>query len=377
MLEAASLLAHAGHQKDTQTGAVVPAIQLSSTFARDEMGEPYAADRIYARDQSDNSEQVEAVICELEGGAATRLFGSGMAAATALVQTLRPQEHLVIPTVMYWTLRNWMVDFCQQWNIDLSFYDSDDPAHLAQVLGNKKAHMVWVESPANPTWQVVDIAAAAALAHDNGAQLVVDATVMTPLLCQPLRLGADYVFHSATKYLNGHSDVVAGLVTCAQEDARWQRVTAARANAGSILHPLASWLLLRGMRTLAIRVERASANAMAFARHFEGHPQVVMVQYPGLPSHPHYEIAQRQFTGGFGGMLSIRFKGGRERTATIMGRLQLMVRATSLGGTESLVEHRALIEGPESLVPDDLLRFSMGIENVQDLIADLEQALIN
>lgn len=371
----ASLLAHAGHQRDTDTGAVVPAMQPSTTYARDEQGDLYAANRLYGRDQSDNSEQVEAVICELEGGAASRLFGSGMAAATAIVQSLRPGEHLLIPTVMYWSLRNWMVGFCQEWGIELSFYDTDRPEHLAELLAENIVHMVWIESPANPTWQVVDIAAMAELAHAQGAKVVVDATVMTPLLCQPISLGADYVFHSATKYLNGHSDVVAGIVTCAQEDERWQRLASLRANIGSILHPFASWLLLRGMRTLDVRVERASANAMAFAQHFENHPDVVEVQYPGLPSHPQHDIAKRQFTGGFGGMLSVRFKGGRQHTADIMGRLQLMVRATSLGGTESLVEHRALIEGPTSPVPDDLLRFSMGIESAQDLIADLEQAL--
>ncbi len=372
----ASLLSHAGHYLDTRSGAVVPPIQPSSTYARDEQGELYNTSRTYARDHSDNSEQAEAVICRLEGGQASRLFGSGMAAATAIVQSLRPGQRLVAPTVMYWSLRAWMVDFCNDWGIELVFYDADDATDLARVVVAKPTHMVWLESPANPTWQVVDIAAAAQVAHTANAQLVVDATVLTPLLCKPIDLGADLVFHSATKYLNGHSDVVAGVVTCAQQDQRWQRICNIRAQLGGILSPFSSWLLLRGMRTLHLRVERASNNAQAFAEHFHNHPQVIEVMYPGLPSHPQHNIAKQQCKNGFGGMLSIRFKGGREQTAIIMGKLQLMVRATSLGGVESLVEHRALIEGPTSPVPDDLLRFSIGCEAIEDLIADLERALV-
>ena len=372
----ASLLSHAGHYLDTRSGAVVPPIQPSSTYARDEQGELYNESRTYARDHSDNSEQAEAVICRLEGGQASRLFGSGMAAATAIVQSLRPGQRLVAPTVMYWSLRAWMVDFCNDWGIELVFYDADDATDLARIVVAKPTHMVWLESPANPTWQVVDIAAAAQVAHTANAQLVVDATVLTPLLCKPIELGADLVFHSATKYLNGHSDVVAGVVTCAQQDQRWQRICNIRAQLGGILSPFSSWLLLRGMRTLHLRVERASSNAQAFAEHFHNHPQVIEVMYPGLPSHPQHNIAKQQCKNGFGGMLSIRFKGGREQTAIIMGKLQLMVRATSLGGVESLVEHRALIEGPTSPVPDDLLRFSIGCEAIEDLIADLERALV-
>ena len=372
----ASLLSHAGHYLDTRSGAVVPPIQPSSTYARDEQGELYNTSRTYARDHSDNSEQAEAVICRLEGGQASRLFGSGMAAATAIVQSLRPGQRLVAPTVMYWSLRAWMVDFCNDWGIELVFYDADDATDLARIVVAKPTHLVWLESPANPTWQVVDIAAAAQVAHTANAQLVVDATVLTPLLCKPIELGADLVFHSATKYLNGHSDVVAGVVTCAQQDQRWQRICNIRAQLGGILSPFSSWLLLRGMRTLHLRVERASSNAQAFAEHFYNHPQVIEVMYPGLPSHPQHNIAKQQCKNGFGGMLSIRFKGGREQTAIIMGKLKLMVRATSLGGVESLVEHRALIEGPTSPVPDDLLRFSIGCESIEDLIADLERALV-
>lgn len=370
-----TLLAQAGHYLDKETGAVVPSIQPSTTFARDEQGELYDKDRIYARDKSVNAELAEAVLCELEAGASCKLFASGMAAATALVQTLRPGNRLVAPSVMYWSLRAWLISFCEDWNIEIAFYDPADEADMDRVVKAQATDMLWVETPANPTWQVVDIKRAADLAHSVGAQLVVDSTVATPLLTRPIELGADYVFHSATKYINGHSDVVAGALITAKEDDRWAKACAIRAQHGGILGPFESWLLLRGMRTMHVRVERACENALAFAQHFEGYPGVAEVIYPGLPSHPQHEIAARQMQGGFGGMLSIRFDGGVERTAQIISHLNHFLRATSLGGVESLVEHRALIEGPDSPVPDDLLRFSMGIENVSDLIQDLEQAI--
>ncbi|MBB1488988.1 trans-sulfuration enzyme family protein [Oceanospirillum sediminis] len=370
-----TLLAQAGHYLDQKTGAVVPPIQPSTTFARDEQGNLYDSSRIYARDQSVNAEMAEAVLCEMESGASCKLFASGMAAATALVQTLRPGNRLVAPSVMYWSLRAWLISFCEDWGIEISFYDPADEADLVRVVNKAPIQMLWVETPANPTWQVVDIARAAELAHSAGAQLVVDSTVATPLLTRPIELGADYVFHSATKYINGHSDVVAGALITAKEDSRWEKACSIRAQHGGILGPFESWLLLRGMRTMHVRVERACENALAFAQHFEGFPGVAEVIYPGLASHPQHEIAARQMQGGFGGMLSIRFEGGVERTAKIIGGLKYFLRATSLGGVESLVEHRALIEGPDSPVPDDLLRFSMGIENVEDLIQDLEQAI--
>ena len=374
-ITAATKLAQAGHYLDKVTGAVVPPIQPSTTFARDEQGQLYDGDRIYARDHSVNSEMAEALLCELEGGAACKLYASGMAAATALVQTLRPGDRIVAPKVMYWSLRGWMISFCADWNIQLDFYDASIAGSLEEVIGQEPVQLVWVETPANPTWELVDIAAAAQLAHAAGAQLVVDSTVATPLLTQPIALGADYVFHSATKYINGHSDVVAGALITAKEDNRWEKAALIRAQQGGIIGPFESWLLLRGMRTMHVRVERACENALAFARHFENYPGVTEVMYPGLESHPQHDIALRQMTGGFSGMLSIRFAGGREATAAIMGRLKRFLRATSLGGVESLVEHRALVEGEDSPVPDDLLRFSIGIENIADLIADLEQAV--
>ena len=371
-----TLLAQAGHYLDKKTGSVVPPIQPSTTFARNEQGELYDRNRIYARDHSVNTEMAEAVLCQLERGDSCKLFASGMAAATALVQTLRPGERIVAPEAMYWSLRAWLISFCDDWGINLAFYDSGNEENMRSAVKAAPTQLLWVETPANPTWEVVDISHASALAHEVGAQLVVDSTVSTPLLTKPIELGADFVFHSATKYINGHSDVVAGALITAKEDARWERLCKVRAQQGGILGPFDSWLLLRGMRTMHLRVERACENAMKFAQHFENHLGVSKVIYPGLASHPNHQIAAKQMLGGYGGMLSIRFAGGKESAAKINGQLTRFLRATSLGGVESLVEHRALVEGEGTLVPDDLLRFSIGVENVEDLIQDLEQALM-
>ncbi|WP_162938010.1 PLP-dependent aspartate aminotransferase family protein [Kiloniella sp. EL199] len=370
-----TLLAQAGHYLDKDSGSVVPPIQPSTTFARNEQGDLYDSNRIYARDQSVNAEMVEAILCELEEGASCKIFASGMAAATALVQTLRPGDRIVAPTVMYWSLRAWLISFCEDWNINLAFFDPRDAADMVAVVKAAPTDILWIETPANPTWEVVDIQKAADLAHSVSAQLVVDSTVVTPLITKPIAYGADFVFHSATKYINGHSDVIAGALIAANEDTRWERLCKLRAQQGGILGPFESWLLLRGMRTMHVRVERSCENAMKLARHFEGFSGVKEVIYPGLVSHTNHEVAAKQMTGGFGGMLSIRFNGGKEQTGVIMGRMKRFVRATSLGGVESLVEHRALIEGEGTPVPDDLLRFSIGIENIQDLIEDLEQAI--
>jgi cystathionine gamma-synthase len=235
--------------------------------------------------------------------------------------------------------------------------------------------MVWVETPANPLWTITDIAATAELAHAAGALLAVDSTPATPVLTQPLALGADLVMHSATKYLNGHSDLTAGSVTTRADNEHWQRVRSVRAQIGGTLGSFESWLLLRGMRTLYLRVRAASASALRIAEHFDGHPLVAEVLYPGLASSHGHDVAKRQMLDGFGGMLSIRAAGGESAAITVAANTRLWKRATSLGGVESLIEHRASAEGPGTPVSPDLLRLSVGIENTNDLITDLEQAL--
>ena len=238
-----------------------------------------------------------------------------------------------------------------------------------------KTTLVWIESPVNPTWDVIDIALAADIAHQAGAILAVDGTVASPVTTRALEYGADIVFHSATKYLNGHSDVVAGVLVTAKLDDRWEEIKLVRTLTGGVLGPFEAWLLLRGMRTLFLRFVKASQNALRLAQHFEGHPGLRQVLYPGLESHPGHAIAKRQMIQGFGGMLSLLVEGGAEDAKRIAGRTRLFVRATSLGGVESLIEHRASSEGPHSEVPQNLLRLSIGIENCQDLINDLEQSL--
>lgn len=374
-LSAETKNAQALRQIDVMTGGVMPAIHPSSTFVRDENYQLINARHSYGRDENPGYAIAENVLAELEGASAALLFSSGMAAAIAVVQSLRPGDHIVAPRVMYWGLRNWLISFCEQWGLGLDLFDALDPDALAGAVVKGKTKLVWIETPCNPTWDVIDIAAASEIAHRAGASLAVDSTVATPVLTQPIKLGADIVMHSATKYLNGHSDLVAGALATAREDELWARICELRAQAGAIPGSMDAWLLQRGMRTLFLRVRKASESALKLARHFEGHARLEAVIYPGLPGHPGHEIARRQMDGGFGGMMSIQAKGGAEGALSLAGRCKVFTRATSLGGVESLIEHRYSIEGESSPIPRDLLRLSIGIESVDDLIADLEQAL--
>jgi len=363
------------HRPDPVTGNLIPAVQPSTTFARDENYKLIAEGHGYARDENPSFLTAERLLAQLEGGAEGLLFSSGMSAASTIVQSLRPGDHVVIPKVMYWGLRNWMVDFCTRWGIDLEQYDLSDPDDLASTVRAGQTALVWIETPCNPTWDVIDIETAAEVAHGAGARLAVDSTVSTPVLTRPIEFGADIVMHSATKYLNGHGDVVAGALVTAAKDDFWGEVRKARAEGGAILGSFEAWLLQRGMRTLFLRVGRACQSALAIAQYFEGHPGLESVLYPGLESHPGHETAKKQMLGGFGGMLSLKVKGGEKGALGLVKKCQVFVRATSLGGVESLIEHRYSIEGASSPIPKDLVRLSIGIEHVDDLIADLEQAL--
>jgi cystathionine gamma-synthase len=298
-----------------------------------------------------------------------------MAAATAVFLALRPGDHVVAPQVMYWGLRNWLKSSATEWGLAVDFVDASATDALAAAVKPGRTKLLWIESPANPTWAITDIAAAADIAHGAGACLAIDSTVATPILTQPIELGVDIVMHSATKYLNGHSDVVAGALVTARHDELWERIAAIRASNGAILGSFEAWLLLRGMRTLHLRVERCCRTAQAIAEHFAGHCRISAVLYPGLPNHRGHAVAARQMLGGFGGMVSIRVAGGESAAIATAARVTVWKRATSLGGVESLIEHRASIEGPGSTAPADLLRLSVGIEDPADLIGDLEQAL--
>ena len=366
-------LAQACHYIDEVTGGINPPVQFSTTYARDRNYRP-VGDFSYSRGGSPSWETLEKVCAELDGGVESLCFASGMAAVCAVLETVNSGEHVVAPRVMYHGSQDWLRRISQKRSIGLTLFDAADLDQLRDAI-RPQTTMVWIESPVNPTWDVIDIAAAAEIAHRAGATLVVDATVSSPVTTRPLELGADIVFHSATKYLNGHSDVLAGILVSQRDDARWQDIRLVRTLTGGVLGPFEAWLLLRGMRTLFLRFERASQTALALARHFENHPALEAVLYPGLESHPGHAIASRQMKNGFGGMLSLLVRGGAEQAQAIAAATRLFVRATSLGGVESLIEHRATVEGPRSAVPENLLRLSIGIENRDELIADLEQSL--
>lgn len=369
-----TIAAHALTSVDKTTGAVVPPIHLATTYARDENYLPLIRDD-YQRNGSPTLYQAEAAIAALERGADCLLYPSGMAAIFALVETVPYGGHVVAPNVMYYGARLRLKQLAAQGRIQLSLVDMTVPGAIAKALVKGKTDLVWIETPSNPTWDVTDIAEAARLAHDAGAILGVDATVTGAVTTLPLTLGADIVFHSVTKYLNGHSDVLAGALVAAKKDKRWSDLYVARTKTSAPLAPLECWLLMRGMRTLFVRYRTASNNALAIARHFEGHPKVDRVIYPGLESHPGHAIARRQMTDGFSGMMSLLIRGGFDEAKRFCTLLKVIIPATSLGGAESLAEHRKTVEGPESPVPDNLVRLSIGIEHVDDLIADISQAL--
>jgi len=373
-MQPASAAAQALGWIDEATRAISPALQPATTFLRDADNQ-FRSGRIYARADNPTFDQVEALLAQLEHGTAAAVFSSGNAAATTAFLALKPGDHVVAPRVMYWALRHWLAGFATEWGLTVDFVDTDRPGALAAAVRPGRTKLVWVETPGNPTWVVTDIAAAAAIAHAAGARLAVDSTAATPVLTQPLRLGADLVMHSATKYLNGHSDVIAGALVTAKDDDYWQRIKSLRRNMGAILGTFEAWLLLRGMRTLYVRVPAACRSAAAIAGHFAQHAKIGAVLYPGLPQFSGHAVAARQMQGGFGGMLSVRIKGGEAAAIAVAARIRLWKRATSLGGVESLLEHRASVEGANSPAPVDLLRLSVGLEDTGDLIADLEQAL--
>lgn len=369
-----TIAAHTLKAVDEATGSVTPPLYMSSTYARDESYTPKLKEN-YIRGGSPTLWHAEEAVAALEQGAGALLFASGMAAITTLLETVPEGAHVAAPDVMYYGTRDWLKRLEAKGRITLTLFDAADPAALAKAVRKGETDLVWIETPLNPTWDVIDIAAAAKVAHEAGAILAVDATASAAVTTRPLTLGADIVFHSATKYLNGHSDVLAGVLVARAADARWEEIDTLRTKIGAPLAPFEAWLLIRGLRTLYVRYRQASANAMAIARHFDKHPKIERVLYPGLASHQGHAIARKQMTDGFGGMLSLLIKGDAAEAVRVCTRLKVIVPATSLGGVESLAEHRKTVEGPESPVPDNLIRLSIGIEHADDLIADLEQAL--
>ena len=369
-----TLLARSGHGDSDAVGSVVPPLHLTTTFARDEdydLVGPF----VYRRYGSPTVEQAEEVLRRLEGGDRALCFASGLSATAALLEILPAGARVLAPRVMYHGAQDRMRDLDERGLIELELFDPTEDGALARALETRGAELVWVEALANPTWDVIDIEACARAASAAGAMLVVDSTVAPPVTTRPLDLGATVVLHSTTKYLTGHSDSMGGVLIGSTDAIDWEGLVHSRKLTGTIMPPLDAWLLLRGLRTLALRFERASANALTVARYLAEHAAVERCLYPGLPSHPGHELASRQMTGGFGGMLSALVHGGAERAVEIATSLRCFIPATSLGGVESLVEHRASVEGPHSTVPGNLLRFSIGIEHETDLVADLERVL--
>ncbi|HEX7937369.1 MAG TPA: aminotransferase class I/II-fold pyridoxal phosphate-dependent enzyme [Gemmatimonadaceae bacterium] len=368
-----SIAVHAGHEPDAATGAVTPAIHLSTTFER-EPDLSFRGGTIYSRNANPNRQSLESCLAQLEGGAAGACFASGSAATTAVFQSLGPDDHILLPRDAYYGSIRIVRDIFGPWRLKYSAIDMTDVANVERAL-TKQTKVVWIETPSNPLVRVVDIAAVARIARQAGAWVVVDNTWATPVLQRPLELGADIVMHSTTKYLGGHSDVLGGALVAKEEThPLFAKTRSIQASGGAVPSPFECWLTHRGVRTLPTRVRAQTENAKRVAEFLAAHKKVEVVHYPGLKSHHAYEVAKKQMAGP-GAMLSLQVRGGREAAIGMTNKLKMITRATSLGGTETLIEHRHSVEGPDTLSPENLLRMSIGLEHADDIIEDLDQAL--
>ncbi|MBN8263911.1 MAG: PLP-dependent transferase [Xanthomonadales bacterium] len=367
-----TLAVHAGHEPDAATGAVAPPIHLATTFRHGPAGERLAGYE-YQREGNPTNDRLREALKALEGGEEAMTFASGMAAMATLLESLPAGARVLFPDDCYTGLRMLFAEFLPERGIVPIEVDMADLDAVRAACAQPLA-MLWIETPSNPLLKVCDIAALAALGHAAGAVVVADNTFATPLLQRPLALGADIVMHSTTKYFGGHSDVLGGALVFARNDALAQRVAHRLHVTGGVMAPFSAWLTLRGCRSLGARMAMHCANARAVATFLSTHPRVARVNWPGLPSHPGHAIAARQMRD-FGAMLSIQLHGGRDAALAVAGRLRVFTNATSLGGCESLVEHRASVEGAHPRSPQDLLRISVGLEDAGDLVADFAQAL--
>ena len=366
-----TLAVHAGHAIDPATGAVSAPIHLSTTFERDVEG-TYSRGFMYTRNNNPNREALERGVSMLEGGETAAAFGSGTAAAMALFQALAPGDHVLAHVDAYYGTSRLLREIFLRWGLEADFVDMSNLEEVKKAL-RPQTKLAWTETPSNPLLRIVDLAAVAEIVHGNRALCVCDNT-WAPILQRPFELGADLILHSTTKYFGGHCDVAGGIVVAKKESEFFQRVQAIQYSGGAVPSPFDCWLILRGMRTLPWRMRAHSENGMKVAEFLAQHRNVEGVYYPGLRSHPGFEIARRQMSM-FGGMLSFQVKDGSEAAISVAAKTKIFTRATSLGGVESLIEHRASIEGPGTTSPENLLRLSIGLENADDLIEDLEQAL--
>lgn len=368
-----TLAVHAGRHVDPATGAVASPIHLSTTFERDAAGK-WPRGFTYSREENPNRQSLEECLAAIEGGSHALAFASGLAVVTAVVQGMEPGDHLIFPDDVYYGLRRVVGEVFEKWKLDISFADMSDPSAIASAI-KPSTRLLWVETPSNPMLKICDLAAIAAIAHKANAISICDATFTTPVIQRPFDFGIDMVMHSTTKFIAGHSDVVGGALITKFDNYLFERCRKSLKYGGAVPSPFDCWLARRGIDTLPLRVRAQSANALQLARFLAAHAAVERVHYPGLPSHPGHELAARQMPSGFGGMLSFQVHGGKREAMAVAARVHILTRATSLGGTHSLIEHRASVEGAKSKTPQNLLRLSAGIENVDDLIADLDQAL--
>jgi cystathionine gamma-synthase len=367
-----SLAVHTGAEPDAATGAVATPLHLSTTFQHGPAGERVAGFE-YVREGNPNQERLETALAALEGGAGALAFASGMAAITALLESLPAGTHFIYPQDCYTGLRVLAAEFLPQRGVSATAVESDD-LNAVRAAITPHTRCLWLETPSNPQLRICDIAALSKLAHEHGAVVACDNTFATPLLQQPLALGADVVMHSTTKYFGGHSDALGGALVFARRDELLDAVAHRRHITGGVLSPFNAWLTLRGLRSLPARMAWHCRNARAVAEFLAAHPRVEVVHWPGLPSHPNHDVAARQMRD-FGGMLSVRIHGGRDAALSVAGKVKMFTNATSLGGCESLIEHRASVEGANPVSPENLLRLSVGLEHPDDLVADLAQAL--
>eukprot|EP01037_Dinobryon_pediforme_P000826 gene826-830_t len=361
---------HAANHVDASSKAVIQPVVLSTTFERAADG-TYPSGYIYSRSGNPNRTLLENVLAKLEGGADAASFGSGNAAGMAVFQSLPAGAHIIAPDDMYHGLRNQLKNLFSG-ILTFDFIDIND-TELLQSYIKPETKMIWIETPSNPLLKITDIKKLAAIAKANGIMLACDNTFATPVCQQPLALGADLVMHSCTKYFGGHSDLMGGALITRDKNEAWQKIRQVQEMGGAIPSPMDCYYLARSIKTLPYRVRGHVQNAGLLAAYLAKHPNVEKVLYPGLPSHPQHHIAKAQMSS-FGGMLSFCVKGGADEAKRVINKLQLFTQATSLGGVESLIEHRASVEGPDTKTPFNLLRVSVGLEHIDDLIADLDQA---
>jgi cystathionine gamma-synthase len=363
---------HAGNHPDETSGAIVQPINLASTFQRSADGS-YPKGHKYSRTSNPNRVSLEECVSKLEGGEAAAAFSSGSAAAMGIFQSLSSGDHVIVPDDMYHGIATMLRNIFSRWNLEVSFVNMQDLDEVKKSF-QSNTKLVLVETPSNPMLKITDIAAIADIAHYHMAICACDNTFATPILQRPFDLGADLIFHATTKYLGGHSDVIGGIVVSKKDDDFFKKIREVQQVGGAVPAPFDCFMTLRGIRTLAIRMKVHSENAMAVSKFLSNHPKIEKVFYPGLETHDGHALASTQMSA-YGGMISFLFKGDDAETREVASKVQLFTRATSLGGVESLIEHRASMEGPHSKTPTNLLRLSIGIENIDDLIADLSQAL--